>query len=36
LLAKRIVARLAAIPHRTYVEPFVGMGGVFLRRPWRA
>ena len=35
-LAKRICARLAEIPHATYVEPFVGMGGVFLRRPFRA
>lgn len=35
-LAARIIARLAAIPHETYVEPFVGMGGVFLRRPFRA
>jgi DNA adenine methylase len=32
-LARRIVARIAAIPHRTYAEPFVGMGGVFFRRP---
>lgn len=32
-LAKRLCARLEAIPHRTYVEPFVGMGGIFLRRP---
>ena len=31
-LAKRLVARIEAIPHRTYAEPFVGMGGVFLRR----
>ena len=31
-LAKRLCAILEAIPHRTYVEPFVGMGGVFLRR----
>jgi len=22
--------------HESYVEPFVGMGGIFLRRPWRA
>jgi DNA adenine methylase len=36
LLAKRIIARIAAIPHTTYVEPFIGMGGVFLRRPFRA
>ena len=35
-LAARIVDRLASIPHDTYVEPFVGMGGVFLRRPFRA
>lgn len=35
-LAQRIIARLADIPHHTYVEPFVGMGGVFLRRPFRA
>ncbi|WP_159981926.1 MULTISPECIES: DNA adenine methylase [unclassified Novosphingobium] len=31
-LAVRLVARIAKIPHQTYVEPFVGMGGVFLRR----
>jgi DNA adenine methylase len=35
-LAARIILRQEAIPHRTYVEPFVGMGGVFLRRPWRS
>ena len=35
-LAGRIIERLGAIPHATYVEPFVGMGGVFLRRPFRA
>lgn len=35
LLAKRLAARIAGIPHRTYVEPFVGMGGVFLRRSLR-
>lgn len=35
-LARRIIERLAATPHTTYVEPFVGMGGVFLRRPFRA
>ena len=34
-LAKRIVARIEAIPHRCYAEPFVGMGGVFLRRTKR-
>lgn len=32
LLAKRIIARQREINHRCYVEPFVGMGGVFLRR----
>jgi DNA adenine methylase len=31
-LAKRLVALIETIPHRTYAEPFVGMGGVFLRR----
>ncbi|MDE0717157.1 MAG: DNA adenine methylase [Rhodospirillaceae bacterium] len=31
-LAKRIAARIEATPHRCYAEPFVGMGGVFLRR----
>jgi DNA adenine methylase len=35
-LARRVIARLSAIPHRTYVEPFIGMGGIFLRRPFRA
>jgi DNA adenine methylase len=34
-LAKRICAILANIPHRTYVEPFVGMGGIFLRRDYQ-
>lgn len=31
-LARRICSRIRTIPHRTYVEPFVGMGGIFLRR----
>ena len=35
-LAARIIERIAAIPHVTYAEPFLGMGGVFLRRPFRA
>lgn len=35
-LAARIVERLSGITHECYVEPFIGMGGVFLRRPWRA
>jgi DNA adenine methylase len=35
-LAKRLCALIEATPHRAYVEPFVGMGGVFLRRPTAA
>ena len=35
-LAGQIIPLLEAIPHVTYVEPFIGMGGVFLRRPWRS
>lgn len=31
-LASRIIARIEEVPHRTYAEPFVGMGGVFFRR----
>lgn len=31
-LAKRIIERIEAIPHETYAECFVGMGGVFFRR----
>ena len=31
-LAKRICAIIDADPHTTYAEPFVGMGGIFLRR----
>lgn len=31
-LAKRLVARIEAITHGIYAEPFVGMGGVFFRR----
>lgn len=34
-LAKRICAILDRIPCTTYAEPFVGMGGVFLRRSTR-
>jgi len=34
-LSRRIGERIAAIPHTRYVEPFVGMGGVFFRRPQR-
>lgn len=32
-LAKRLCSIIEQIPHRSYIEPFVGMGGVFLRRP---
>lgn len=31
-LAKRLCALIEATPHNLYAEPFVGMGGVFLRR----
>ncbi|WP_086733847.1 DNA adenine methylase [Erythrobacter colymbi] len=34
-LSRRIGERIAEIPHTRYVEPFVGMGGVFFRRPLR-
>lgn len=34
-LAKRLVQRINAVPHETYAEVFVGMGGVFLRRDQR-
>jgi len=33
-LSARIIERLQTIPHRHYVEPFIGMGGVFFRRPF--
>lgn len=32
LLAKRLVPLIQSLPHRSYCEPFVGMGGVFLKR----
>ncbi|PHS05877.1 MAG: DNA methyltransferase [Blastopirellula sp.] len=35
-LAKTISKRIATIAHSTYVEPFIGMGGVFFRRPFAA
>lgn len=35
-LARRLIARIEATPHTCYAEPFIGMGGVFLRRPRRA
>ncbi|MHB8285254.1 MAG: DNA adenine methylase, partial [Caulobacteraceae bacterium] len=34
-LSKRLVALIETIPHKTYAEPFVGMGGVFLKRTSR-
>lgn len=34
-LAKRLTALIARIDHTTYAEPFVGMGGIFLRRASR-
>jgi len=34
-LAGRLAERIGAIPHVRYVEPFVGMGGVFFRRKER-
>lgn len=32
VLSKTIIQRINAIPHDGYAEPFVGMGGIFLRR----
>lgn len=34
-LAKRLVTLIGETPHRLYAEPFVGMGGIFLRRTKR-
>ena len=34
-LAKRLVPLVSATPHDCYVEPFVGMGGIFFRRDRR-
>ncbi|KUP91809.1 modification methylase DpnIIA [Tritonibacter horizontis] len=34
-LSARIIERIEATDHTTYAEPFVGMGGVFLRRSWK-
>ena len=34
-LARRLCEVLARTPHDAYAEPFVGMGGVFLRRAVR-
>ena len=35
MLAKRLVSIINAVPHETYAECFVGMGGVFFRRDRR-
>ncbi|RKE85534.1 DNA adenine methylase [Rhizobium sp. AG855] len=32
LLSGQIIALIEGCPHRTYIEPFFGMGGVFFRR----
>lgn len=34
-LAKTLIERIEGISHDTYAEPFVGMGGIFLRRAYR-
>jgi len=34
-LHKTLIERIERIPHKTYIEPFVGMGGVFLRRGFK-
>jgi len=34
-LARRLVALISTVPHATYAEAFVGMGGIFLRRDRR-
>jgi DNA adenine methylase len=34
-LASRLIQMISATPHGCYVEPFVGMGGVFFRRDRR-
>lgn len=34
-LSRRLVELIGATPHSLYAEPFVGMGGVFLRRTSR-
>eukprot|EP01037_Dinobryon_pediforme_P006372 gene6372-6439_t len=31
-LSARLVQRIEAVPHEVYAEPFIGMGGVFLKR----
>lgn len=34
-LSRRLVERIGRTPHQLYVEPFVGMGGIFFRRTAR-
>lgn len=34
-LSTRLVEMIGRVPHATYAEPFVGMGGVFFRRDLR-
>ncbi|MBU2533350.1 MAG: DNA adenine methylase [Alphaproteobacteria bacterium] len=34
-LAPKIISRISEVEHSTFVEPFVGMGGVFFRRTMR-
>lgn len=34
-LHRTLIARIETLPHESYIEPFLGMGGVFLRRTWR-
>ena len=34
-LSKRLAAMIGDVPHQLYVEPFVGMGGVFFKRTSR-
>jgi DNA adenine methylase len=34
-LSNHIINRINAVPHKTYAEPFVGMGGIFFRRNLR-
>ncbi len=36
VLAGHLVGLIEKVPHVTYVEPFVGMGGVLFRRRHRA
>jgi DNA adenine methylase len=35
ILSKLLIQRIRETPHEFYAEPFVGMGGVFLRRPFQ-